>query len=208
MLHLPPRTARFDELYAEYRARIFAYCRTRSRTAADSEDALAEVFLVAWRRLDEIPQGPAARAWLYATARRVTANQLRSARRSASLLERLSAWHEDKESYHLVEVSDAHELIHAALRRLKPIDREVLLLAEWEQLTSAEIATVMGCSSSSARGRLHRARRRFREAYECSSERHMRNVMAPTINLSDSLALAAETFGDIHALKGARHDGQ
>lgn len=208
MLHPPPRTARFDELYAEYRTRILAYCRTRSRTAADGEDALAEVFLVAWRRLDEIPEGLAARAWLYATARRVTANQLRAARRSASLLDRLSAWHDGTQSYDLAEFSDAHALVHLALRRLKSVDREVLLLAEWEQLSSAEIATVTGCSSNAARGRLHRARKRFREAYECVLERHMRDAMAPTINLSDSLALATEPFGDIHDFKGARHDGQ
>lgn len=45
--HSPLRTTRFDELYEEYHTRIFAYCRTRSRTAADGEDALSEVFLVA-----------------------------------------------------------------------------------------------------------------------------------------------------------------
>jgi len=204
MQHPPPRTARFDELYAEYRTRIFAYCRTRSRTAADGEDALAEVFMIAWRRLDEIPEGDAARAWLYATARRVTANQLRSARRSVSLLERLSAWHKDLAFYDSTDANDAHELVHAALGRLKPIDREILLLAEWERLSSTEIATVTGCSSNSARGRLHRARRRFREAYECVSERHMQPTTAQTTNLTDSLALAGQAFGEINDVKGAR----
>jgi RNA polymerase sigma-70 factor (ECF subfamily) len=42
----------------------------------------------------------------------------------------------------------------------------VLLLAEWEALSPAQIATVMGCLAITARGRLHRARRRFRAAFE------------------------------------------
>lgn len=204
MQHPPPRTARFDELYTEYRTRILAYCRTRSRSAADGEDALAEVFLIVWRRLDEIPEGDAARAWLYATARRVTANQLRSARRSVSLLERISAWRGDPALYDFAEANDAHELVHAALGRLKPIDREVLLLAEWERLSSAEIAAVTGCSSTSARGRLHRARRRFREAYESVSECHQQTTTAQTINLTDSLALAGEHSARFTTERGAK----
>jgi DNA-directed RNA polymerase specialized sigma24 family protein len=42
----------------------------------------------------------------------------------------------------------------------------VLLLAEWEDLSAAEIAAVMGCLAITARGRLHRARRRFRAVFE------------------------------------------
>jgi DNA-directed RNA polymerase specialized sigma24 family protein len=49
-----------------------------------------------------------------------------------------------------------------ALGALDPRDREVLLLAEWEGLAAAEIAKVMQCPAVTARGRLHRARRRFR----------------------------------------------
>ena len=62
--------------------------------------------------------------------------------------------------------------MHEALRRLGPRDREVLLLAEWEGLSPAQIATVLGCSTVTARGRLHRARRRFRAVFEeCSPRR-------------------------------------
>ena len=78
-------TARFDELFHDNVADVAAYCRWRTRSPADAEDALGEVFLTAWRRLDDVP-APAsdARVWLYATARRVTANQHRAARRRIS----------------------------------------------------------------------------------------------------------------------------
>ena len=63
--------------------------------------------------------------------------------------------------------ADAEEsLVYEALRRLGPLDREVLLLSEWEGFSPAQIASVLHCPRVTARGRLHRARRRFRSAFE------------------------------------------
>jgi hypothetical protein len=61
------RTRRFDALFGEHIGSIASYCRWRS--SSDHEDAVAEVFLIAWRRLDDVPLGDATRAWLYAVAR-------------------------------------------------------------------------------------------------------------------------------------------
>lgn len=159
------RRRRFNALFESYSADIVAYCGWRADSASDAQDAAAEVFLVAWRRLDALPEGDAARVWLYATARRVLANQRRASRRRAALQERLAL---DAASARSEPPSADREemLVHEALRRLGPRDREVLLLAEWEALSSAQIATVVGCLAITARGRLHRARRRFRAAFE------------------------------------------
>src|SRR5262245_30311394 len=83
------RRSRFDALFEACSAAIVAYCRWCAGSAADAHDGAADVFLVAWRRLDELPDGAAAWPWLYATARRVIANQRRSSRRRAALQERL-----------------------------------------------------------------------------------------------------------------------
>jgi RNA polymerase sigma-70 factor (ECF subfamily) len=100
---------------------------------------VADVFLTAWRRLDQLPEGDAARVWLYATARRVIANQRRSSRRRVALQERLAL--EAATRPQARPPPDPEEtLVHAALRRLGPRDREVLLLAEWEGLSPAQIA--------------------------------------------------------------------
>ena len=154
--------ARFDALFQSYVSDVVAYCRWRAGTASDAEEAVAEVFLTAWRRLDDVPQGDAARVWLYATARRVIANQRRSTRRRAALAERVALTTPVPEPPADQELS----LVREALRHLGPLDREVLLLSEWEGLTPAQIATVLRCPKVTARGRLHRARRRFRTAYE------------------------------------------
>jgi RNA polymerase sigma factor (sigma-70 family) len=159
------RRQRFNALFASYSSDIVAYCGWRAASASDAQDAAAEVFLIAWRRLDELPEGDGARVWLYATARKVLANQRRSSRRQAALRERLA-----RNGPPVVQEpspSGGEELlVHEALRRLRPRDREVLLLSEWEDLSPAQIAVVLGCGAMTARGRLHRARRRFRTAFE------------------------------------------
>ncbi len=155
------RGRRFEELFGAYGADIVDYCGWRAGCVSDAQDAVAEVFLTAWRRLDEVPRGDAARVWLYATARRVIANQRRSTRRGAALVERMA----------ITTAPDPQgdpeaSLVHEALRQLNAIDREVLLLSEWEGLSPAQIASVLHCPKVTARGRLHRARRRFRSTFE------------------------------------------
>jgi RNA polymerase sigma factor (sigma-70 family) len=159
------RRQRFDVLFASYSSDIVAYCSWRAASASDAQDAVADVFLTAWRRLEQLPTGDAARIWLYATARRVIANQRRSSRRRAALQERLAL---EASSAPREHASDDHEraLVRQALYTLGPRDREILLLAEWEGLSPAQIAAVLGCLTVTARGRLHRARRRFRAAFE------------------------------------------
>jgi RNA polymerase sigma factor (sigma-70 family) len=158
------RRRRFDALFSSYSSDIVAYCGWRASSASDAQDAAAEVFLTAWRRLDDLPAGDAVRVWLYATARRVLANQRRSNRRREALRKRLAlAAAPDRAKPSEI---GTRALVHEALRRLGPGDREVLLLAEWEGLSPAEIAGVVGCLTVTARGRLHRARRRFRTVYE------------------------------------------
>ena len=117
------RRQRFDAVFTSCSSDIVAYCGWRAASASDAQDAAAEVFLIAWRRLDELPEGDAARVWLYATARRVIANQRRSTRRQAELYERLAlhdpSWVQEPPSSDLEEA-----LVHEAIRRLGPRDRD------------------------------------------------------------------------------------
>lgn len=145
------RERRFDALFAEHVASIASYCRWRSAASVDREDAVAEVFLIAWRRLDDVPGEAGARAWLYAVARKVLANQARASARRERLSERLGAERVacgTEDAALIARVDDA-------LAGLAPRDREVLLLSEWEGLTPSEIARVMHCPVVTARGRLH-----------------------------------------------------
>src|ERR1700753_2519155 len=94
MLSLPrigtaERQARFESVYAASQAAILGYALRRTASPDDAADILAETFLVAWRRLDDLPDGEDARLWLYGVARRVLANYYRGERRRTALAGRL-----------------------------------------------------------------------------------------------------------------------
>jgi RNA polymerase sigma-70 factor, ECF subfamily len=152
------RRDRFTAIYESNYHRILGYALRR---ASDDEaaDVVAETFLVAWRRLNEVPEGDEARLWLYGTARRVLANRRRAQRRRERLAARVRT--ELEPTIEPDPLAPGASSAAAAWRRLRPEDRELLALVAWEGLDSREIAQVYACSSNAVRIRLHRARRRF-----------------------------------------------
>ena len=163
--------ARFHRLYGAHGRAILAYAIRRSPEPQDAADVLAETFLIAWRRLDDIPEGETAKLWLYGVARRVLANQQRGERRRDRLAERL--YRELPAAVAAASAADARrdDGVLEALSALDRDDREILLLAGWEELDPVEIATVLGISRVAARSRLHRARARLRArlAADCAA---------------------------------------
>ncbi|HEX6780986.1 MAG TPA: sigma-70 family RNA polymerase sigma factor [Solirubrobacterales bacterium] len=152
---------RFRRLYADHGREILGYALRRVSDPEDAADVVAETFLVAWRRADEVPPGEQARLWLYGVARRALANQRRGERRRERLGERLRA----DLAPALAEPPDPPDpAVLAALESLEPEDREVLRLSAWEELSPSEVAKALGISAVAARSRLHRARRRLRRA--------------------------------------------
>jgi RNA polymerase sigma-70 factor, ECF subfamily len=147
-------------LFAEFSLPLTRYAVRRVGEAA-AGDVVSEVFLVAWRRLADIPrQRPG--GWLFATAANVCQHELRGTRRRTTLHDRAA------EAESSEEVDDDHAsgvadrlLVHEILSQLDERDQETLRLAVWDQLDANEAATVLGCSVTAFKVRLHRARRRF-----------------------------------------------
>lgn len=156
------RRERFHALYFWTRPRILAYALRRARSAEDAADVVAETFIVAWRRFDEVPEGEGALLWLYATAGNVLVNAARGERRRSNLVERIAATLEGHEIL-VAPPDEGASLALVALRSLANDDREVLMLTAWEGLDAAGVGRVLGCSAGAARVRLHRARRRLDE---------------------------------------------
>jgi RNA polymerase sigma factor (sigma-70 family) len=155
--------ARLDAAWGAHSAGVLAYAARRTSSVEDAADALAETFLVAWRRLGDVPAEPDTRPWLFGVARLVIANQHRAERRRHSLTAALIHETAMLTAVHMRPPRDDSRSaqLWAALARLTEADREVLLLAGWEALTPTQIAVVLGCSPATARVRLHRARRRL-----------------------------------------------
>lgn len=150
----------FDEIYNGHYPDIVRYGVRRTADADAAADLAQEVFVVAWRRRDRVPDN--CLPWLYGVARRLLANHRRARRREpltqpfADLLRPAQADHPDS----VAALTD----LAAALDQLPDIDQEILRLIGWEQLTLEEAATVLACSRTAAKVRLHRARRRFAAA--------------------------------------------
>lgn len=158
----PDRELRFRALYAAAYADVLRFAQRRVHPT-HAEDVAAEVFLVAWRRLDDAPTRPGdQRAWLFGIARHCLLNSFRSQGRRDTLAVRVAAAQpatgEADDTEHLALRMD----LAAAWRRLSATDQEALSLTVFEDLTSAEAGRVLGITAVSYRLRLLRARRALR----------------------------------------------
>jgi RNA polymerase sigma factor (sigma-70 family) len=155
--------ARLEALFQRHYRDVAAYVRRRAEPDL-VEDVVAETFLVAWRRLDEMPAD--ARPWLLGVARKTLSTQRRSAGRRRALVTRLeSAQSSAEPSDHSSESGVAE-----ALMRLSEKDREAITLVAWEELSLGEAALVAGQSPIAFRVRLHRAKRRLRQRLAAQAE--------------------------------------
>jgi RNA polymerase sigma-70 factor (ECF subfamily) len=156
---------------------VRAYC-SRRLPVSHADDAVAEVFLAYWRRLDEAPAEPECRLWLYGIARNVVRNSRRSIDRFSRLKDRASRQPRlFMESPEVVVVRSAEEeRLRDVLNLLRAEEREILLLRAWEELSSAEIAMVMDLTPKAVDNRLARVRKKLAKLVTHSTE------MAPTIH--------------------------
>jgi len=155
---------RLEQLFAAHGRAVFAYARRRA-SAADADDVVAETFLVAWRRIDDVPEEP--RPWLLGVARRCLANLDRGQARQSALRLRLAS----TPSVDSMSVESHDDEVRRALDQLSPAEREVVMLLAWDGLTPDEAAVVLGCSRAAVYLRLHRARRRLGRDLGNGSER-------------------------------------
>jgi len=150
------RRRRFEQVFDENLRAVYAYVLRRA-APGDVDDAVADVFLVAWRRIDDVPDD--AKPWLLGVARRVLANHRRASARRASLHVRARAEAETAPA----ERPDGPPVLRA-LGAIAARDREILTLVAWDGLSVEEAATVLGCSRGAAKVRYHRAKRRLADA--------------------------------------------
>jgi RNA polymerase sigma-70 factor, ECF subfamily len=156
----------FAELYRRHYRPIRDFCRRR--VSSDLvDDAVAETFLTAWRRLDDVPAGDGALVWLYRVAFRVIGHQWRSAARRRRLELRMRSLGRGSGCVGEELVIDGveHRLVLDAAARLGETDAEVLRLVAWEQLSCVDIAAVLGIVPNAVKQRLHRAKRNLAREY-------------------------------------------
>src|SRR5918993_2634015 len=156
----------FADLYNRHYRAIRDFCRRRvPKDMVD--DAVAETFLTAWRRLDDVPPGDGALVWLYSVAYRVVGHQWRSSARQRRLENRLRVVDGGTVSGadDSVIMVDQRQLVLDAAARLNENDVEVLRLVAWEQLSIAQVADVLDIAPNAVKQRLHRAKQHLAREY-------------------------------------------
>ncbi|MFJ4107986.1 RNA polymerase sigma factor [Oerskovia enterophila] len=167
----PPDTTAsvlFADLWEAHVGRVHRYV-SRHVDPHMADDVVSETFLVAWRRLDDVPED--ALPWLLVVARNTMANSRRSTyRRRAMEIELARVAHLAEQTPTPGSIVPEREHVLAALGRLAPKYREVVLLVAWDGLDASQAAQVLGASPAAVKMRLSRARRQLSRELEDQAE--------------------------------------
>lgn len=147
------REAKFDRFYRRNYRLILTTVEHRVYGYATAEDVTSEVFRIAWQQYTS--GGELRLAWLYGVVRNVVGNEYRRSARSNNLIERLRG----PGTIGAPDTTEASLEVLLALRKLRELDREILYLTYWDDLTRDEVAIVLKITTVTVRVRLMRARK-------------------------------------------------
>ena len=147
----------FAELFARYKQPLFGFFRRRVADAARAEDLTQDTFVAVLRGAERYEATALFRTYLYAIGLRILLAERRKAAFRAAFLGT-----SDREPA-ARDTLDADVLLRDAVGRLERMDREILLLREFEELSYTEIAEVLRLPVNTVRSRLFRARTALRE---------------------------------------------
>ena len=160
----PPRddAAWFRSCYEQTYDDLLRFVQRRAHPS-HAEDVVADVFLVAWCRLPDLPRDlDCARAWLFGIAYKTLANARRGQDRREALALRVADHLQPTDAGADPDLVAARLDLASAWRSLSAAHQEALALRAWDGLTSPQAAAVLGISPTAYRLRLSRARRALR----------------------------------------------
>jgi RNA polymerase sigma-70 factor (ECF subfamily) len=149
----------FAELFSRYKQPMFGFFRRRLRDPAQAEELTQETFLALLRAGSHYEPSASFRTYLYA----IGFNILRAHRRKSGFRAMFHGDGREQREPVARNTMDSDMWLRDALNRLEGVDREILLLREFEQLSYAEIAALLKLPLNTVRSRLFRARTSLRE---------------------------------------------
>lgn len=156
------------ELFERHHGRLFGYLAKLTGDRSAAEDITQIVFQRMLKYRHTYRDDGSFTAWMYHLARRCAADHGRKAQAAPQATDPATLHDHADEAPHAglrAAARDDHALLHAALARLDRDDREVLLLARFQELSFAEISGILECSVGAAKVRAHRALRQLRDLY-------------------------------------------
>jgi RNA polymerase sigma-70 factor (ECF subfamily) len=157
--------AAFLLLYERHRNAVFRFSYRLLGSLEMAEDITHDCFVSLIRKPENFkPARAALRTYLYAAARNLAMKHFRDAGREAALddlIDEPAAPRKQGPLHRLLD-EELTAQVKEAVSNLPPLQREALVLFEYEGLPLSEIATVVGTDVGAVKSRLHRARERLR----------------------------------------------
>jgi RNA polymerase sigma-70 factor (ECF subfamily) len=173
----------YPEIYRRYRPLVDRVCRRLLCNHADAEEAAQETML---RVLQGLPNfdGTHLKAWVSRIATNICVDVLRSRARRPMNGDAVpltgNGANRGEDPSEIVERLAEEGRVHALLVRLPQEQRVALVLREFEGLSHRQIAVTLGKSPAQVKALLHRARERFRRAWD-EERRSDRGVVGPPV---------------------------
>jgi len=155
----------FGELFRRYKQPVYGFFRRRTADPSHAEELMQETFLVFLRAASRYEPRALFRTYLYAIAFKI----LRAHRRKSTFRAMFFSHPSTIPDPARQDATESGLWVRRAVEKLDPIDREVLLLREFEQLSYAEIADLLQLPLNTVRSRLFRARAALRNLLEPSA---------------------------------------
>ena len=148
-----PATMAFDVFYQREFAGLVALARALTRAPTTAEDIAQEAMIVAYRRWDEVSALDIPAAWVRRVCANMATSTIRRRAAEARALVRLGARRPE-----ITELSAPEEAFWSEVRRLPRRQAQVVALHYVYDLPVVEIANTLGCSASTVKAHLVRAR--------------------------------------------------
>lgn len=164
------REAEFGRLYEAHRAVVHAYFTGRTCEPASAADLMQEVFLRVWQHLDKLRNMPddRRRAWIFTVARNLSVDAHRHQHTQAGAEQAVTREPAPapQQASTAVIAAERAAVVARAIRHLPESQRVTLTMAAASQMTSTELARVLGVPAGTVRYRLSLARRAVAEALD------------------------------------------
>ncbi len=156
--------AAFSELYDRHVDSVYRYLVYRVREPADAEDLTSEVFTRAFANIHRYRwQGKSFLAWLYTIARNAVTDRRRRERPTVDLDDAYGVAEDGPTAHDHAVRGEALDALRGAIRHLTSEQQEVIVLRFVENLSSRQVAKVLGKNEGAIRALQFRALGRLRK---------------------------------------------
>ena len=176
-----PNAETFGDLYRRTYVDVLAFLLRRCASPEDAADYLAETYLVAWQKREQMPTGAEARPWLFGVARNVMRRGNELDGRTAAAARELAAQLHISKAICPAPDLPAPDRVTAAVGDLPELEREIITMLIWDEFAPREVAAVLGLTPNVVRVRAHRARAKLKAAL---ADPHPDDDAEPDLTLS------------------------